>query len=260
MKEKDSDSDSEKDSDMAKLIDKKPHQINNNNNKEEKKELIKEEKIKENNESKEVENKKENKDENKKEELLKKKKFFSYDKIGNTYIFLVDKNNNPLITIGPHWIMFLICFLFVTAGFLFLFIYYFKFLNNFLFIPGILIYLIFCYTYIYILVTDPGIPKKINDDIANKTKNKYIYCIICKNWVTIESKTRHCSQCNVCVEGQDHHCSWTSKCIGKNNLYHFYFLISWLIVIIIYYTVAFLIAHDNWYKYKKTHKKRINNS
>ena len=180
MKEKDTDSENENDSntDITNLLEKKPHEINKNKNQEE--EIIRETNINENNKSKQVENKmmtnninQEKQIDNKKKELLTKKSIFSYDKVGNTYIFLLDKNNNPLITIGPHWIMFLICFLFITAGFLFLFIYYFKFLTIFLFIPGILIYLVFSYVYIYILLTDPGIPKRVNDEMAKKSKDKY---------------------------------------------------------------------------------------
>ena len=118
-------------------------------------------------------------------------------------------------------------------------------------IIGIMVYLIFCYVYTYICVTDPGIPKKVDEETVNKAKNKYLYCNLCNNWVNVESKTRHCSDCNICIEGHDHHCTWTSKCIGKKNLYYFYFLIFWICVMIIFYVIAFIIAHENWYKYKK---------
>lgn len=209
------------------------------------------------------EDKKELLNENKKNDKIKKhteirnKKFWRWDKKGFTHIFLVDKDNNPLITIGPHWLLFLCCTLFVTGGFLFLFIYYYKFLNNYLFISGILVLFIFLYIYTYIFLTNPGFPKKIDENMVNKSKEKYMFCRICENWVTIESKTRHCSQCNICVEGHDHHCSWTSKCIGKNNVYYFYFLIFWIIVIIIYYTFAFLIAHEKWFEYKKYYIQKL---
>lgn len=226
------------DSDIANLSEKITYQINNN---------IKEENtvlLEENKNNKKL-------DEINKKSISKNKFNFLFEKKGYTYIFLVDKNNNPIITIGPHWIMFLLLILFVTGGFLFLFIYYWKFLNIYLRTTGIMIYLIFCYVYTYIFLSDPGIPKKIDEDIVNKDKNKYLYCNFCKNWVTIESKTRHCRDCNICIEGQDHHCSWTSKCIAKKNLYYFYFLIFWICVFILYYTFAFIIAHDNWFKYKK---------
>ena len=219
--------------DISNLSDKSPCKINNQKDLDEKEELLT----------------------NKKKETIEDKKIKKYnfkcDKIGYTYILIKDKNNNPLITIGPHWIMFLILFSFITGGFLFLFIFYWKVLNTFLFILGIIVYFIFSYVYIYILITDPGIPKKINDNIVNKSKCKYLYCNICKNWVTIESKTKHCFQCNICIEGQDHHCSWTSKCIGKNNLYYFYFLIFWIIILMLYYIFTFLISHDKWLQYRK---------
>ena len=233
-------------SNLSNLADKKVHQINNNVS-EENKELIKDKK-KDNIEEF---------DKKGKVEIMKKNKKLRCDKKGYTYIFLVDNENNPLITIGPHWIMFLIFFSFITGGFSFLFVYYWNFLNSFLLIMGILAYLIFCYVYIFILITDPGIPKSINNDMANKSITQYLYCEFCDNYVTIESKTKHCLECNICIEGYDHHCSWTSKCIGKKNLYYFYFLIFWLVIIIIYYIFAFIIAHDNWYYYKKSQLKLL---
>lgn len=242
MKEKDEEEEDDKnDLDVGNLSDKVPHKINNQKDLEEKESLLSKTKDK-------TDSKTKDKTDIKTE---KKKNRFKCEKIGFTYILLRDKNNHPLITIGPHWIMFLIFFLFITGGFLFLFIFYRKVINLYLFVVGVIIYLIFAYTFIYILVTDPGIPKRIDEKFVEKSKNKYMYCNICKNWVTIESNTKHCSQCNICIEGHNHHCSWTSKCIGKNNLLYFYFLICWTVVIILYYTFAFLIVHDNWLKYKK---------
>ena len=239
MKEKEEDD--KNDLDLGNLSDKVPHKINNKKEKEEKEVLLSKTKDK-------AEPKAKDKADIK---IEKKKNNFKCEKIGFTYILLRDKNNHPLITVGPHWTLFLIFFSFITGGFLFLFIFYRNVINIYLFTLGAIIYLIFSYTFIYILITDPGIPKKIDEKIVENKKDKYMYCNICKNWVTKESNTRHCSQCNICIEGHHHHCSWTSKCIGKNNLYYFYFLICWTVVIIIYYTFAFLIVHDKWLKYKK---------
>ena len=98
-------------SDMANLSEKITYQINN--------------KIKEENTVLLEENKNNKKlDEINKKSISKNNIKFLFEKKGYTYIFLVDKNNNPIITIGPHWIMFLLFILFVTGGFLFLFIYY----------------------------------------------------------------------------------------------------------------------------------------
>ena len=182
----------------------------------------------------------------------KNKKNLIFFKKGNIYIFLIDKNNNPIIAIGPHWILYIIFISFITLGFLFLFIFYWKFFNSTLIIYGVLVYSIFFIDYTYIFLTDPGIPKIIEENLILKEKNKYMFCRICNNWVSIESQTRHCSMCNICIEGQDHHCSWTSKCIGRKNKYYFYFLIIWIGVIIIYYVNSFLILHGNWLEYKKS--------
>ena len=49
-------------------------------------------------------------------------------------------------------------------------------------------------------------------------------CTLCKAHVNEESK--HCGQCDRCVEGFDHHCKWLNNCIGLRNYRFFALLIS----------------------------------
>ena len=97
-------------SDIANLSEKIPHQIKNNDVSEEKNKLLKDN---DNEKLKGIKDKK----------IVKIEKKFNlkFEKIGATYIFLSDKENNPIITIGPHWIMFLLLFSFIIAGFSLLF-------------------------------------------------------------------------------------------------------------------------------------------
>lgn len=65
--------------------------------------------------------------------------------------------------------------------------------------------------YITTALLNPGI---LTRHVAPFDKGR----IICTKCLTVESdKVRHCSSCDVCVEGHDHHCVWTGKCIGKGN-------------------------------------------
>ena len=181
----------------------------------------------------------------------KKNNFFCYKK-GNTYIITVDKYNNPILTIGPERIFFVIFILFITGLFLFLFIYYYKYTPLYLFILGIIIYLIFIIVYTKMFISNPGFAKNIK---IEKGKDNYLYCRFCDIHVEKNTKTVHCSKCGLCVEEFNHHCGWIGKCIGKNNLYEFYFLIFWIFVIILYYSFAFTIVHYNWFDYEMEFRK-----
>ena len=226
-------------SEFTKISDNKPHEI------------IKNKKDEENNLLLNKSNKTEKIEETKIKTYTKR---FNYlcKKKGNTYIILVDKNNTPIITIGPDKIFFIIFILFISGGFLFLFIGYYQYIPLYLFIPGIIIYISFIFTYTSLFITNPGFAENIN--IKNNYE-EYLYCNICNIHVKKKSKTVHCTKCGLCVEEFNHHCDWIGKCIAKNNLYRFYFIIFLIIVIILYYTGTFIISHENWFEHQKYLKK-----
>ena len=188
----------------------------------------------------------------------KKNNNYICKKKGNTYIITVDKDNNPIFTVGPEWIYFAILSTFITVGFLFLCIFYYSFTPLYLFIPGFFVYFIFIFVYTKMFISNPGFAKGVNFE---KEKSNCLYCSFCKIYVNKNSKIVHCSKCGLCIEGFDHHCGWIGKCIAKKNLYEFYFLIFWIVVIILFYTATFVIAHLNWLEYELNLRKgeRIDN-
>ena len=228
---------------LADLLDIKAHEIKSNLRNSETTALIKE------------------KEKEKKVKLLPKKYNYICRKKGNTYIIVVTQNNNPVITIGPEWIFFAIFILFISGLFSFLFAFYHKYIPLYLFISGIIIYFIFVFIYTKMFISNPGFAKEM---IFEKEEDKVqsLYCSICNIYVNKNFNVVHCKKCGLCVEGFNHHCGWIGKCIAKNNLYEFYFLIFWIVVIILYYTAAFVVAHYNWLDYELNLRKneRIKNN
>jgi hypothetical protein len=179
---------------------------------------------------------------------------YIFKKLGNTFSFFADKNGNPLFIIGPHWPMFL-CTSTLISFVIYLFLRTFwKNLNNFFKISGILIYVIFFTSYTYTFLINPGYPKHDLQSETGEPRNKYRFCGECKMWVNIDKKVNHCFDCNICVEGYDHHCPWTSKCIGRRNLNSFYIFIISILFIFAYIVCALTNAESNIDKNKRNHK------
>ena len=72
---------------------------------------------------------------------------------------------------------------------------------------------------------DPGIITNEyyleNYDVDKINLNKYKICEICNVIIDLDKGVEHCNNCNICIIGNDHHCLWTSKCVGRKNLYMF---------------------------------------
>lgn len=167
---------------------------------------------------------------------------------GNMNMFLYNKNDEPLIVLGPEWFS---CVIVITF-FLFLLFLYFYFLKN-LINPTIQYYgKILCFIdiilYLICFFKNPGIPPKelwIENYFKNRNStsisddgDSYRICNICKIVRRNKDNTQHCEECNICIKGVEHHCSWISKCISsKNKKLYFVFLIS-TFLLLLYFILA----------------------
>jgi len=161
------------------------------------------------------------------------KKYF-YKKLGNTYAFLGDIYGDPKIIIGPHWPLYLFVTSFFSTGVFLIYAHFGSFINIYLRIIGIFIYLVFLVSYTYTAIINPGYPKNDIDSITGEPRKKFYFCNICKLWANIEKKTTHCPDCNICIEGNDHHCPWTGKCIGSKNFKSFVIFVVSIFVLFAY--------------------------
>ena len=176
-------------------------------------------------------------------------KYF-YSKLGNTHTFLADDFGNPLIIIGPHWPMFASVELVFTFFFFFILIYFRKFITTLICLLGFFLYFIFFSCYAITALLNPGYPKQDEETLHNKNKKKTGYCTVCKIWLDLEKKTKHCKFCNICVEGMDHHCPWTGKCIGRRNIIPFYIFLFAVFGLFGYFIFVYVTCKDKLIKQK----------
>ena len=168
---------------------------------------------------------------------------------GNMNMFLYNKNDEPLIVLGPEWFS---CVIVITF-FLFILFLYFYFLKN-LINPTIQYYgKILCFIdiilYLICFFKNPGIPPKelwIENYFKNKNNkdNNINFSIkICKDCkIIIENNQyiEHCKICNVCIMEMGYHCFWIGKCIGKKNKFYFYCFLFISFILLLYLIFAFV--------------------
>ena len=168
---------------------------------------------------------------------------------GNMKMFLFNKNNEPLIVLGPDSFSSFIVIIFFVF-FLFVYFYVLKNLIN----PTIQYYgkflgFIDIILYLFCILINPGIPPK-ESWIENYFKNKnnkdddINYSIkICKDCrIIIENNQyiEHCPICNICILDWSYHCFWIGKCVGKKNKIYFYCFLFFSFILLIYLIFAFV--------------------
>ena len=139
----------------------------------------------------------------------------------------------------------------MSALYFFVFVNLGNFIANIPKIIGIIIYLIFFISYTYTFLINPGYPKHDIDSRRGEPRNIFTYCRLCKIWVNIKKNTSHCEICNICIEENDHHCVWTSKCIGKRNIFSFYIFLIFTFLALVNVLFTLFLVRINFFKPKE---------
>lgn len=181
---------------------------------------------------------------NKSENLIKnnnnnsKSKYYKF--VGHTIFVFMDKEDNPLLIIGPEWPLF-VCF-FSLVNILY-FIVTIKFWNKFSYRSKLInqiSYWAFTLSYSFTALINPGYPKNNHGRKTGYPRDEYYFCPECHFYVRRKTNASHCYDCGICIEQQDHHCPWTSHCVGKNNIISFYIFIISTLFSICYLPLAFI--------------------
>ena len=146
--------------------------------------------------------------------------FLKMTKIGKSTAFFYNKNDDPLLIIGPQWPYSLLLIVVITIIYIFIYFYYNKNSSTLVKILDWIFYILWTTSYIYTSIKNPGYPKMCSDTI--KGNKEMLYCEKCELWYKPTSSTVHCEICDICIEGFTHHCFWFGHCIGINNKKEFY--------------------------------------
>lgn len=95
----------------------------------------------------------------------------------------------------------------------------------------------------YLAFLDPGYvkPESLSDDyfmemlIMNEPTALCPHCQVKRT-----ARSRHCQQCNRCVDRFDHHCPWINNCVGSNNYRIFYLFVMLQLIYVIDVTILFI--------------------
>ena len=111
-------------------------------------------------------------------------------------------------------------------------------------IIGVILNIIQLFFFIIASIKNPGLPKKEiqNEVLLNTEPDKYKRCKSCLFIVEKNKKYVHCNVCQICCEGYDHHCPWTSKCVGKGNIFYFNTTLTLVSIVFFYLILAFAFA------------------
>ena len=138
---------------------------------------------------------------------------------------------------------------------------FWKYINNYIRILGIILYLFFEFSYFLTAIMNPGIisPEYYleNYEVDKMNIKNYRVCRKCNVVMDLDKGVEHCSDCNICIIGNDHHCPWTTKCVGKNNIFMFkIFLVSIVLhIVFIFITTMIMSFAVNAEKHNKSIRK-----
>ena len=161
-------------------------------------------------------------------------------KMGKSMAFFYDKNENPLIIIGPQWPYCLILLFIATITFIFIYLYYNNKSSTFVKISDWIFFGIWLISYTLMCIKNPGYPKMCSESIRGTKEMSY--CDKCEVWYKPSNTTVHCEICDICIEGYTHHCLWAGHCIGINNKKDFYIFLAVSIIFPVYLMVNIAIV------------------
>ena len=168
---------------------------------------------------------------------------FKMNKMGKSFACFYNKNDDPIIIIGPQWPYCILLLFLVSLAFIFIYIYYNNKSTTFVKISDWLAFIIWCFSYTMLCMRNPGYPKNCPESI--KGTKEMSYCDKCEIWYKPSSSTIHCEICDICIEGYTHHCLWAGHCIGGINKKYFYLflVISILFPIYLMFNIALIGKH-----------------
>ena len=166
------------------------------------------------------------------------------DKIGNIYVLRRNVQRDASIVMGPHWpgVLVTIC-LILGGSTLNLQVVEVKLSSPHRERVTLAVYALALLTLGLLLKTtstDPGIiypdacPTLMRQGsdggieigsatnapsaFLRQTSEPMMFCDLCDMYVPERLNSRHCPDCNVCLEGMDHHCPWMGMCVARKNM------------------------------------------
>ena len=162
---------------------------------------------------------------------------------GKYKIFKYDSKGEPLFVLGPDYMFFIVILIINLIYFLFLSFLLILCTNYYVSIIGVILNIIqFGSTFICGII-NPGLPKKElqNEQLLINEPNRYIRCNFCFFIIDKSKHYVHCDRCECCCEGYDHHCPWTSKCVGRGNIFYFYGMLVMVSIVFVYLIIGLLV-------------------
>ena len=145
-----------------------------------------------------------------------------YKFVGKSIFLFFNKNDDPLLIIGPDWPF--VAFLFSLFNFFYIMIiikfwigfsFYSKCINQ-------ISYWTFLISFLHTSFINQGYPKNSINRRSEYSIDEYYFCNKCHIYVYRFNSSSHCNKCGICIEEQIRHCIWIGKCVGKNNIICFY--------------------------------------